>query len=97
MLKKAITEICIEYVDIFSRTLSDIHEDIPRLEFDIDLENGNNQIILELQGYRQLQRRRRLDNKSLTCWQLRSFDLHNNSTTRKCILLLNQRVNADFA
>jgi hypothetical protein len=28
-LKKAITEICIEYVDIFSRTLSDIHADIP--------------------------------------------------------------------
>jgi hypothetical protein len=29
MLKKAITVHCIEYVDIFSRTLSDIHADIP--------------------------------------------------------------------
>ncbi len=36
-LRKAITELCIEYVDIFSRTLSDIPADIPPLEFDIDL------------------------------------------------------------
>ena len=37
-LRKAITKICTEYVDIFSRTLSDIPADIPPLEFDIDLE-----------------------------------------------------------
>ena len=37
-LRQAITKLCTEYVDIFSRTLSDIPADIPPLEFDIDLE-----------------------------------------------------------
>jgi hypothetical protein len=97
-LRKSITKLCIEYVDIFSRTLSNIPADISPLELDIDLDlwqqpaqRWTTKITNSCEGGGNS------TNKSRTCWQLKLSDPHNNSTIRKCILLQNQTTNGDFA